>query len=620
MFRQKLSPSLIFLSSSLLLPVAVQADELNTQQNAANQGLTVVTANRSAMSVDETLASVTVITREDIERSQIRSTEELLRKQANLTVKKDGGKGHGSTVFIRGTNSSHVLVLIDGIKVGSATLGLTSFQHIPVEQIERIEIVKGPRSSLYGSEAIGGVIQIFTRKAGNKPFSPRVFVGAGSDQTTVASFGASGRVDDTGYSVQLAREQTDGYDVKRDRENDKDGYKNLSASVNLSHDINEENRVTFNYLRVSNDLDFDANNQYANHSKGVNEVIGAGFTSQVTGNWETRINVGRSTDTIDSYKSSVLDSKFKNIRNTASWINTLDTTFDTLFMAGVDYQRDKVKSQTNYEKDSRINVGYFLQAQHALGNSAFEASVRLDDNQQFGSHYTGSAAWGYSFDNGTRFHTSYGSAFKAPTFNDLYYTPGGNPKLDPETSKTLEIGLAGAIEAFNWSITWFQTHVDDLIQWDLDPVTYNFTPDNVDKARIKGVELAADTVFFDWVIKADLSLIDPENRGSRFDGEDLIYRPSQSFTLNMDRDFDKFSTGLTLVAQNEQSYEDYSVWPSELDTIEGFVTVDLRAGYKLTNDITLQTKVENLFEADYETSKDFRQPGLTYLVSLTYQP
>jgi len=592
---------------SLLAVSVAQANETVSSDDI------IVTANRTATTADQTLASVTVITREDIERSQVRSTEELLRKRANLTVKNDGGRGKNTSLFIRGTESNHVLVLIDGVKVGNANFGTTPWQHIPVAQIDRVEIVKGSRSSLYGSEALGGVIQIFTRKGEGSAFNPVASVGVGSDETYEAGVGANGSIKDTSYSFHWRGEKSDGFDTTNATETDDDGYENYSFSMNVSHQLNANNSLSLNFLRADNEVEFDG---WYNGSEGYNQVVGAGLTSQLTDKWQTQLTVGQSIDSLRSFLSSGgSPSKVKTKRDNASWTNQYDVNDALIALVGIDYTDDKLDSTTEYSKESRDNYGYFGQLQGHIHEHDYEVSVRLDDNEDYGSETTGAVAWGYSFVAGTRIFASYSSAFSAPTFNDVYAPSfwGSNPDLKPEESKSAEVGLSGNIENVNWKVNWFQTHIDNLIQWVPDfPGAWTGRSENVAKSRIKGIELSVDTVFFDWVMRADLSLIDPENRE---EGNDLIYRPSQVAAFNMDRDFGKLSTGLTLTAQSEVFTDS-----ANTDQLPGFATVDIRAGYQVTDALKVQAKIDNLFDKDYETSKGYNQPDMTYFVSLVYQP
>jgi vitamin B12 transporter len=625
--------TVIFKKTERLLPNAIRASlaaslfsvsAANAIEHVPSNDI-IVTANRTAITADQALASVTVITRDDIQRLQIRSTVDLLRSQANINIKNSGGATQQSSISMRGTNSNHTLFLIDGVKVGSATTGLTAFQNIPVDQIERIEIVKGPRSSLYGSEAIGGVIQIFTRSGQEGAFNPTLAVGGGSNDAYHTSVGVNGRVKRASYSANLSYKESDGHDAYKLFETDEDGFDELSYSLSGGFDITSKTSLSFQYLRSEAETDYD--DSFGFYSKPYTEtllqVISAGVESQLMDEWLSAFNIGKSWDKSDNFGSNTKLSTYETERDTASWLNHVDVYQNVLLSLGIDYQKDEIKSTDNFLVSKRDNYGVFTQVQASVEAHDIEASLRLDDNEQFGKETTGAVAWGYSFANGTRLKASYGTAFVAPDFNRLYFPPlmfpgfppccGGNPDLKPETSKSFEVGIESSIDQFNWSLVWFHTEIEDLII--SPPPTYS--PDNVDDAKIKGIELAMNTRFMDWDMSAELALIDPEDRGDQFDGKDLINRPTQTLSFNMDRDFGRYSAGMTFIAENE-SYGDQA--NTETNKLAGYGVLDLRAGYRVTDAFQLQAKVENVFDKDYETNKNFAQDDRSFYITLTYAP
>lgn len=614
--KSKFSPSLIsFFTTSLLCGSYAQADLSTTTET------TVVTANRTAMSVDETLASVVVITREDIERSQVRSTQELLRQYANVTIKNTGGRGKQTSMFLRGTESNHTLFLIDGVKVGSATSGLTAFQNIPVDQIERVEVVKGPRSSLYGSDAAGGVVQIFTRKERKPGFTPFARVGAGSDDTKEMAVGFGARNDYASLNATYSYEETDGIDSYKSSDQDDDGFENSSLSVNSAMNFSSDTVLTFSYLQShgqnESDNPFSIQSQ---ESKDTIRSIGVGLNSQLTSKWSSDVQLGRSWDKSHGYMDYVRNSIYETRRDSLSWLNHLALFDHSILTLGYDYQEDHLVTSVNFVQNERYNHGVFTQLQTEIEGHDLEASLRYDDNEQFGSEHTGNLAWGYSFENAMRIRASYGTAFIAPSFNELFH-PGfdsvfgsccsGNPDLKPEQTDTFEMGVDGSIESVEWSVTWFRTRIEDLIVSE----SPTYVPENVSKARIQGLEFGVNTHFFEWAIRSELTLISAKSRSGDTSGNRLINRPKQTLSVMMDREFNRFSLGATVIAESE-SYVD------QQNTVElpGYATLDIRAGYLLTDELKLQAKVENIFEQEYELIQGYNQPELTYLVSITYQP
>ena len=591
----------------------------------AEQAPIIVTATRTAETADQSLASVTVITRKAIERQQANTLADVLRGVPGITLSNNGGVGKVTGVFIRGAESDHTLVLIDGVKVGSATSSTFPFQDLPPEQIERIEIVRGPRSSLYGSEAIGGVIQIFTRK-GSGPAAVTASAGVGSHSSRKAAGGVSGSTERAWYNVHLAYETTNGYNSCTGKpatpptftngggcftsEPDNDGYDNRSVTLGAGYRFANDAELSVNFLRTDGDVEFDGG--FQNESDTIQQVAGGKLRFSPLTAWDVTLSVARNKDESNNYLNDVFASRFDTQRDVASWQNDFSIGDTGVLTLGADYQEDKVRSTTRYVESSRDNKAAFGQYQVQLGAQSLLAALRYDDNEQFGGETTGSIAWGYRMGNGLRLMASYGTAFRAPSFNDLYFPGFGNPDLDPEESDSFEVGVSRGEAWGNWSLNAFQTEIDELIAF--DPVL--FIPVNVDEARIRGLEAVADTRVLGTDIAASLTVMDPENRGNGANkGNLLARRPKRSLRLDIDRRFAALSVGATLVAESKR-YDDLAN-NRKLDSYE---TVDLRAEYAFYRDWRISGTVNNLLDKDYETAEYYPQDGRNYFVTLHYRP
>lgn len=580
----------------------------------------VVTASRTAETGDQTLSSVTVISREDIERAQASSVATLLRGVPGVIITNNGGAGKSTSVFLRGTESDHVLVLIDGIKVGSATLGTTAFQDIPVEQIDRIEIVRGPRSSLYGSEAIGGVIQIFTRKGGGR-FSPYFTVGVGSYHSYEASVGVSGGGDHGWFNATAGGIDTKGFNACEGLpspggagcytdEPDKDGYRNVSATLHAGYRFENETELDVHALRVDSDNEFDGG--YVNASESAQQVVGGTLRFAPLAVWQAELTVGRSLDDADNFLDGIFRSRFDTQRDTRSLQNNITLGPAHLFTFGADDQTDRVDSTTAYSVNSRDNTGLFSQYQGAFGHHDLQLALRRDDNEQFGRHGTGSAAWGWSLNDRLRFTAAYGTAFKAPTFNELYFPGYGNPDLDPETAKSLELGLNAQLRQGAWSLHIYENRVTDLIAFD----AATFSPANIAQARIRGVEALLDYRLGDWNLRTNLTLLDPENQSEDSNsGNTLPRRARQTVRFDVDGSVGGYRYGATLLAETRR-YDDLE----NSRELAGYATIDLRAETTLGKNWRIQGRIENLFDKHYETAAFFNQPGISLYMTLRYQP
>lgn len=603
-----LRPSALAAAFGLVFSTTTQSQSLSQDEEI------LVTASRQSESISETLASATIIDREMIERSQAPGLPELLSSAPGLNIASYGGRGALASAFMRGANSNQVLVLIDGIKATSPSSGLSQLQYLPLEQIERIEIVRGPRSSLYGSEAIGGVIQIFTRK-GEAGFHPRAMLGADSYESYQGALGFSAGSKDTWFGLQLDGQSSEGFDACNNtnpfcgNEPDRDGFSNKALGVNFGHRFNDRAEIGLMLQNSSGTSENDST--WSNKAEYQLQTLGFNARLRPTDIWSISLNAGQYLDNANNYLGSTFVDYLNTKRTSLSLQNDIQLTPGQTLTVGLDRQEDKVDSTTLYSRSHNENTGVFGQWKGSFGQHEFQLGLRQDDNAQFGSHDTGNLAWGYRFTDGLRAFVSYGTAFAAPTFNDLYYPFGmGNPNLKPSISESLELGLSGTLGDAAWRASVYQTDIDDLIGW--NPTT--FTTENIDKARIQGLELGLDTQILGWQLGAALDLTDPRNRSKGLNwNNQLARRPEQKFSLNLDKDFGRYSLGASLLAEGER-FDD----PANRVKLDAFARLDLRAEYRFDRNWRLQAKFENLTDERYETVKDFRQPGRSAFLTLRY--
>ena len=570
----------------------------------------IITASRTAETYNESLASVTVITREDIENSQAHSLQDLLSGHSGMDIRQSGGHGKISSIFMRGTNTSHTLFLVDGIKLGSASLGSTSFQHIPLQQIERIEVVRGPRSSLYGSEAIGGVIQIFTRK-GSKEHQAQVDLGAGSKGLREAAVSTSGSFANTSYSVNVAQQKAEGIDARQDTETDEDGYNNTSIGVNVSHQYANGTELQANIMHAEGDTEYDGS--WSNNSDFIQQTASLKLSHNITDTWYSSLTLGSIKDEDHSFLGNTHASLFITKRKQASWQNDLAINDNNLITLGVDYQFDDIGKESGFSETQRENIGTFLQHQASLGNADLTVGLRNDNNESFGNHTTGSIALGYKLAS-TQFYTSYGTAFKAPTFNDLYYPWGGNPDLDPEKSSSFELGLRGNYTWGTIEANVYQTNIDKLITWVCASGCDGFglwSPMNVDKSKIKGAELTFKTELLGWQAATILSWVDPTDKKT---GNTLLHRAEETVKLDLQRTFKKLTFGMSLLTQSGR-YVDQA----NTDKTGGYGVIDLRAAWKVNQQLLLKGQINNAGDKVYETNPGYNNPERNYFVGVSYK-
>ena len=614
--------SYLALAVALALPFAAHAQDRDT----TDLDEVVVSGTRTAVAVEDSLVPAQVISREAIQRSQARSLSELLQGRAGISLGNQGGAGKITTLNLRGTESDHVLVLIDGVRMGSATAGLPALQDLPIDQIDRVEIVRGPRSSLYGSEAIGGVIQVFTRRNTGK-VRPNFRIGVASDSTREASAGIGGGNARGWFGADVAYTRTDGFNACRGRgpdpgipfdfgagcftdEPDRDGYRNTSANLRGGYTFTDTLTMEANALRAEGKSEFDGS--FTNRSETVQQVIGAKLRYAPSEKTSLQLSLGRNDDKSDDFHDDVQSGYFETRRYVASLQGDFTVAANQLLTTGIDWQDDEVESATDFDITQRDNLAGFVEYQGRFGAHQLQASVRNDDNEQFGNHTTGSLGYGFGFGNGLKLTASVATGFKAPSFNDLYYPFFGNPDLKPEESESVNLGIAQYADGWSWTFNVYQNEVDQLISYD----AAIFLPNNIDEARIRGAEFTVDFTLGGFDIATQLSHTDPRNRSTGANHDNLLARrPRDTARIDVDRAFGAFRTGVTFNAAGER-YDNLA----NTDRLGGYSTLDLRLEYAIAPAWTLQAKVGNVFDREYETIAWYNQAGRTYGLSLRYQP
>jgi vitamin B12 transporter len=529
-------------------------------------------------------------------------------------------------VFLRGTESDHVLVLINGVKVGSATLGTFNFDSLSIDDVDRIEVVRGPRSPLYGSEALGGIIQIFTRKPTDTTHA-HASIGYGTDDTMEGTAGFSGRSSGIGFSLGTSYIRTEGFNSCGDgttvpaaacfaAQPDKDGFERSSVTGGLDYAFSNGIKLETTGLYATSENEYDGSS--SNASEAVNYVLGLRALASPTEYWDVTTAVGHTVDDSDNFLDGVYTSSFKTERNSLSLQNDLYLLDGQVTTLGADFQRDEVGGNTGYVEDSRDNAGVFAQQRAEFGRHTLQLSGRVDENEQFGGYLTGGAAYGYRITDGLRATASYGTAFKAPSFNELYYPGFGNADLEPERSESAEIGLAATVGGFELGANLFHTEIDDLIAYD----SSIFAPANVDKARITGLELLASGELSGFLLSASATFLDPVNAsGGANDGNRLPRRAEQVYTVSVDRAVGDLGLGMGTFAVGGDVHHESERYDDLANTTElaAYTTLDLRANWAATENWGVDLKLSNVFDEEYETASFYNQQGRAVFLRLTYR-
>jgi len=572
----------------------------------------VVSATRTPITVDDSLASVTVLTRKDIQKKQPEDVPALLSDLIGVDLSRNGGLGKQTSLFLRGTNSDHVLVLVDGVRIGSATLGKATLENLPVSEIDRIEVVRGPRSSLYGSDAIGGIIQIFTRGD-----DTHVSIGGGSNGTFESAAGAGVRGERGSFGVNVSQTETSGFDARENdspagNEPDKDGFRQRGLSAHGSYRFSDGTRLRLSTLQ---DLEHNEYDGMPNSTDSRHQVYAAKLATRPTSWWDLHLTGGYDTEKDDNMTDGVRTSSFETERRTAGIQNDFAIGGSHLTTVGVDYRRDHVDSTQSFTKNRRTDLGYYLQHQWFGDVFNAQAGLRYDHDSAFGGHTTGNVALGARFAGSGKVYASFGTAYKAPTFNGLYWPSGpftvGNPDLDPETSRTYEVGVRYG-RSIRLSANVYRTEAHDLIVWASDPATGKFKPQNVNGAVINGAELGATTTLAGVRTELGLTYLDPEDSET---GNQLPRRARKHADLDLSRSFGALTLGGHAQYRSKR-YDDLS----NQTRLAPYTVVDLRAGYQISPDWKLTGKVGNVFDRNYQTADTYNTWGRHYLATLTWQP
>ncbi len=609
-----------WLGSCVLAALLVTCNRAHAEEEAGALETVVVTASRTAQPEDSTLAPLTVLTREDIDILQPASLLELIGSTPGVVISNSGGPGKAASVFLRGTSGAQVLVLVDGVRMGSVSFGGASLPYLPLEQVERIEIVRGPFSSLYGSDAIGGVIQIFLRHDSGTSRG-NASIGVGSYDTRKASAGYSAAGTHGWLSAQASHERSDGINACRlgaaaafaacfADDPDLDGFKDNALTLTGGYRFDERWSVDGVAFRSEGNSQFDGSMSDAVDYSIQN--VGGQLHYQLAERVQLSLRGGSSTDFSTNLLHGVEDSRFDSRRSMASLQADIRLA-PGLLTLGYDWERQALSSTTAYDVTERRIRGLYAQWQARFGAHSLQASLRRDDNSQFGGKTTGSVLWGVEIAEGLRLTADYGSAFRAPTFNDLYYPGYSTPTLRPENSRNLQFGVRGTPAWGQWSLQAYRNDIRDLIEFDAS----TYKPSNLGRARIVGLEGVLRGEWQGWDLRATATLMRPtdETPGSAYAGHQLPRRARRIAHFDADRNFGRFRIGAGWQVVG-QRYDDIA----NRHPLGGYALLNLRGGWQINPDWSLDLALNNVLDKSYETAWYFNQPGRNGLLTLNWRP
>jgi vitamin B12 transporter len=572
-----------------------------------------VTASRSGQPLTDLLADVTLIGPEEIARAGPGGLTALLQRQPGIEVVTNGGPGSTSGVFMRGANTAQTLVLVDGLRVSSSTSGTTPLEAIPLDQIDHIEILRGPASSLYGADAIGGVIQIFTRRGGGA-FAANAGTGYGTYSTSSVYGGVSGNGGDGAwrYALQAGHRQSDGFNAIFNPKNfsynpDRDGYRNDNLSGSLSFRFAPEQEISAQAFRSRLNAQFDAGPGFDDRTVTTVESYSIASRNRLTTFWTSELSAAETRDDSNSV-TGFGPSRFLTRQRLYSWQNELMPGYGRLTVLA-ERREERIDSDTAFDVTSRNTnsvVGIYLLRG---GPQLAQASLRRDDSSQFGARTTGTIAYGYAFAAGLRATASFGTAFKAPTFNDLYFPGFSNPELRPETARNAELALRYSGDALSAGLVAYRNRVRDLIVFECD-ANFNCAPQNVANATLEGVTIEFGGHVGEFSAKGSLDLQKPTDDSNGF----LLPRRARRHTaVSLTRDTGPLRVGAEVVTSSAR-FDD----AANTRRLGGYALLNLTAEYRFGNRWTIFARFDNALDKHYELAADFNTAGANAFVGVRW--
>lgn len=599
-----------------------------TQQASLSLDEINVTAARTPVSTKTVTGDITIIERDEIERLSGSGLVDLLKLQPGIQILTNGGMGNAASVFMRGTNSDQLVVLIDGMRINSATTGTTSFENLPLSTIDRIEILRGPASSLYGSDAIGGVIQIFTRRGQSDKTRLYGSVGAGSYDTYTGNAGFGAQYQALQFGAQISSYDTRGISARKHppmaRDKDRDGYRNLGGSAYATLNIAEGHSLHLNFFGSDGQNHYDNNNTFNNYSTMHQQAYSATLKDQITDFWKSTFKYGAGQDRSFNFERPTRQTRFKTDQTQLTWQNDFTLPVGVLTFAYDRLEQEVVTSNngaTNINR-SRDNDSFTLGYVGQLQAHSMQLSLREDHNTQYGSFVTGGIGYGYTLSPAWQVTAQYGSAFKAPTFNQLYFPNFGDPLLSPEKSDNLEASLRYQNASMQAKLTLFDNHIRNLIQ-NAGPVTATcgtafagFCPINAGKVNIQG--LTAEVGYAlnaEWQVSGNATIQSPRVEET----DNLLARRSQRYgnliLQYKSGDWD-WSTEISAFSKRYDN-------AANTNALSGYALLNSTLGYKLSRDWKLQARANNILDKDYvlaavNPTVDYNTMGANVFFSLHY--
>ncbi|MBC7503154.1 MAG: TonB-dependent receptor [Herminiimonas sp.] len=592
-------------------------------QAVPDQGMAplIVTATRTPVAASDVLADNLVITADEIARFGQGSVADILRQKRGFELSRTGGAGAVTSMFIRGAANSQSVVLIDGVRVGSSTSGGAVWESIPLAEIDRIEVIYGPLSSVYGADAIGGVVQIFTKRGDGAPRAT-VSAGVGSRGARKLDAGISGSSEGERklrYALSAATERDTGISASKPGAGsftynpDRDGYQKDSASGQLSLEWAKGHEAGATFLHSRLDAQYDGGAGFDHRTMGALNTVAVFSRDQILSNWSSIAQLAQSEDRADS-TSAFGVSSFGTKQTHLSWQNNISIGNDVLQLLA-EQREERVDTTTTDLNRKRTTDSFAASYQLQRGAHLANLAVRNDHTTQYGSNTTGSLAYGYRISPALRANASVGTSFRAPSFNELYFPGFGIESNAPEQGRNAEVGMVYETGASRLSATYYRNRITDLLVYSpvcpIEQATHQYgCAYNINTALLTGVTIGASQAIGNFTLQGSVDLQDPQDKTT---GKLLPRRAQQHGTVSVSYKAGALNAGVEAILSGRR-YDD----AANRNRLGGYGLLNLYASYAFAPGWSAFGRWNNVLDKDYELARNYTTPGSNLFVGVRY--
>ncbi|OZI31771.1 hypothetical protein CAL29_28290 [Bordetella genomosp. 10] len=603
----------------------------------------VVTAARNEQLLKDVLGDVTVIDSEELRNAGQSSLAEVLSRSHGIEYSNNGGPQTVTSLFMRGANSNQTLVLVDGQRINNATNGMAALNALPASSIDHVEIVRGAASSLYGSDAIGGVINVITKHSTDKPLSAYADVGFGTYGTSSYNAGLSGAANGWTYSLSTGYQQSHGFDATNKKNYyhnpDKDSYYQNNVAASLGYEWLRGQTLSVQYYRtyVNGGYDMGSSPDFNDRSIQKLETYSIASTNRLTDFWTSTLRFGTSVDYNRSENAPGDEvygntpsgrSVFRTRQNQLSWQHDLQLAPGQKLTLAYEHLEQRANGDIGNFNDYPVSFGNYDESRRHVnsftgvylgdfGRHHLQASLRNDHNSQYGNRTTGGLTYGFDITSKVRATAGYNTGFRAPDFNELYWRNDGgfqgNPKLRPETSRNYELGLRYQDDDAEAGVTYYHNSVKNLIVNQpidaADPFSV-YQPYNISHAVLEGVTFTGMRKFGDTRIRASLDLSNPRNTDTH---QQLPQRSDTVLRLSADHRWGSFLLGGEVYLTEDRTDAMTG------DKLGGYGLFNLLASYEITRNLQVSVRWNNVFDKKYTLVEGYRTPGSNAFVNLSWR-